>query len=431
MTALLLALLIANLASYIILGFYPKFYLGLLLFLLSLLFFVFFQIAKNILRYKNKKQSLLHIIGYLFLFLVVTYLSEIRWSLNPFGMLDAYAMWVGKGRMLALSILDGNPIPLWNSYWRMPNYPIGLPLLHADLSLSFSSLNLFFHTVKIPNYLYLILLFFFVIERSLELKQTKLRWGFLVLTGTFLFHPNFLLVISDLCADFPVSVTLAIATYFLIQREKENANYLLILTISLLINLKSEALLLSGLILVFHFFYSYTEKRITKQFVISAFFLLLVFGIPTWYLFAKGSFLSSDFKSVNQSSAQTNFIVERLLSGNLWILVLKFFIKFYISLTKGISFSLLILVLIWGSFNLRVSVLFYFAAISIYTAIFLLTSLDPQIHLEQAYDRIHFQLYLIPFVIFWKFGKDNEEKISEFLTLIENHTQNIWKRITK
>ncbi|MCW7459071.1 hypothetical protein ND856_12680 [Leptospira bandrabouensis] len=428
MTYLLITLLITNLASFIVLGFYPEFYKGLLYFLVTLFVLCTFAILKKVKTNQNKKQGFVSITTFFFLFAMVAYISEIRLGLNPFGMLDAYAMWIGKGRMLALSILDGDPIPLWNQYWRMPNYPLGIPLLHANLSLAFSSLNSFFITAKIPNYLYLTLLYFFVTERSLELKKPSLRWGFLILTGTFLFQPNYLLVVSDLCADFPVSVIFAVATYFLMERDKKYSHYILILSLSLLINLKSEALLITVVLLAFVFFFHYLEKRISKQILILTFLLLAVFGAPTWFLLAKGSFLSSDFKSINQASPETNFILERLLSGNLWVLVIQFFLNFYLSLTKGLLFVLLFLVFIWGSTNLRITVLFYLISISIYTGIFLLTSLDPQMHLEQAYDRIHFQLYLIPLVIFWKFTKDNEEKISDSLSSILNSINQLWKR---
>ncbi|MCW7493201.1 hypothetical protein ND861_10845 [Leptospira sp. 2 VSF19] len=425
MTNLLILVLLTNLASFIMLGFFPEYYTGLLYFLVIIFIFGVLHILHQSKKYKFKKQDFVSIFANFLLFMLIGYITEIRLSLNPFGMLDAYAMWIGKGRMLALSILDGNPIPLWNQYWRMPNYPLGIPLLHADLSLVFSSVNSFLITAKIPNYLYLALLYLFFTDRLLEIKNPSIRWGFIILTGTFLFHPNYLLVVSDLCADFPVSVTFAIATYYLIERDKKKSQVLLFLSLSLLTNLKSEALLITIVILVFFFFLSYIERRITKQFLILGLFLLVAFGAPTWYLLAKGSFLSSDFKAINQSSPGTNFILERLLNGSLWLLVIDFFLKFYLSLTKGFLLTLLLLVLFWGSLNLRITVLLYLISISIYTGIFLLTSLDPQVHLEQAFDRIHFQLYLIPLVIFWKFTKDNEEKISEKLRLILNYANKL------
>ncbi|TGM51352.1 hypothetical protein [Leptospira vanthielii] len=431
MKILLVALVLTNLVSFIVLGFFPEFFLGLLFLLFVLALVSSFRLLQHLIHYKNKRQNILFIISFSFLFLLISYISEIRWSLNPFGMLDAYAMWVGKGRMLALSILDGNPLPIWNGYWRMPNYPLGIPLLHADLSLVFSSVREFLITLKIPNYLYLLLLYFFIIERTLDLKQPVVKWGFLILTGAFLFHPNYLLVISDLCADFPVSVTLAIATYFLIKKEKEENVYWLFLTIALLINLKSEALLISIVLFGFCILYNLIEKTYKLQFLLIALLLLALFGSPTWYLFGKGSFLSSDFKGINQSSSHTSFIMERIFDGNLWLLVTKYFLKFYLSLTKGLSFVLLLIALIWGSLNLRIGVFFYFVCVSIYSGIFLLTSLEPQVHLEQAYDRIHFQLFLIPLVIFWKFAKENEETITKVFANVCQESNKQFKRIFK
>ncbi|EOQ98176.1 putative membrane protein [Leptospira wolbachii serovar Codice str. CDC] len=429
MKILLVTLLAANLVSFVFLGFFPEFFLALLFSLLLLTLVSSFRLLQQSINYRKKKQNIIFIISLSFLFLLVSYISEIRWSLNPFGMLDAYAMWVGKGRMLALSILDGNPLPIWNKYWRMPNYPLGIPFLHADLSLVFSSLSEFLITLKIPNYLYLVLLYFFLIERTLDLQKSVVKWGFLIMIGAFLFHPNYLLVISDLCADFPVSVTIAIATYFLIKRDKEKDFYWIFFAIALLINLKSEALLISIVLCGFYILYAVIEKTFKIQFFMIALLLLVLFGSPTWYLFGKGSFLSSDFKGINQSSSHTSFIIERLLDGDLWYLVTKFFLKFYLTLTKGLSFVLLAIVLIWGSLNLRIGVLFYFVSVSIYTGIFLLTSLDPQVHLEQAYDRIHFQLFLIPLVIFGEFGKENEEVITKGFTGFRNELIKQFKRM--
>lgn len=413
-------LLFMHLMSFYVLNFFPNLYPTLLASLTISTFFVCLQIIKEIMINKDRKQFFVFagLLGSVFL--IISYIAEIRWSINPFGMIDAYAMWVGKGRVLAISILEGDPLPLWNTYWRMPNYPLGIPLLHANFSLAFPTLENFLTTIRIPNYIYLALLYSFILGRIQELKSIRFKILFIITTGAFLFQPNYLLVTSDLCADFPVSVVLAIVTFFLLNSEGKYDFYWMISCLALLINLKSEALLIAMLASIF-FLYLYLSKKqkLIRPFLI-LFLLLIFFGSPTWYLFGKGSFLSSDFKDVNNSPSQLQFLIGRLFDKQIWLLIIKYFSNFYFTLTKGLTLSLILIVLIWGNRKLRIGGLFYLVCISTYTGIFLLTSLDPEIHLDQAYDRIHLQLFLIPLVIFWEFIKQNENLMTKLIRELGN-----------
>ncbi|TGL56832.1 hypothetical protein EHQ59_00980, partial [Leptospira kemamanensis] len=319
----LLFLLLINIFSFIIFGFFPELYIALPILILGFAIFSFYQCIKVFKRIENKKEFLIYSIALTSIFLCIIYIVEIRWSINPFGMIDAYAMWVGKGRVIALGILNEDPIPLWNSYWRMPNYPLGIPFLHANVSIVFPETETFLTLIKLPNYFFLFIVYIFLLGRVLSIKHKYGKIIFLLVSGVFLFQPNYLLVNSDLCADFPVSVLLALVTYFLLELNEKKTIVWLILTAALLINVKSEALIISFISLIFMFGLLFSNKEnLFKPFLLSL-FLVAIFASPTWYLIAKGSFLSTDFKDVSKSTFQIEFLFNRIFNKDVWTLIIK------------------------------------------------------------------------------------------------------------
>ncbi|TGL99253.1 hypothetical protein [Leptospira jelokensis] len=409
MKPLLIILLASNLLSFLIFLFFPTNYKLLTYANFAFIFILCFFSIKYCLKHFKDKKITLSILPLLFLFSVVIFIMESRWKINPFGMIDAYAMWVGKGRVLALTALHTEPIPLWNSYWRMPNYPLGIPFLHANLSVAFPQVEDFLMTIKIPNYIYLLLLFVFLFERMNEFKKGFVKFLFVAVSGAFLTQPNFLLITSDLCADFPVSVLLGITTYFLLNLNAKSNQLWLLLTIALLINLKSEAMLTSSVAFFFALVLIYQSETKFLKFAVFSLLVVFLLSIPTFYLITKGSFLSTDFNEVKLSKIQ--FLKTRFLNIEIWIYILSYWKDFYITQTNFISLFPLMICLKSGDSSSKFSAAFYLLCVTIFSGIFLVTSLDPKLHLEQAFARIHLQLFLIPLILCWYLLKINEDQI--------------------
>ncbi|WP_210414284.1 hypothetical protein [Leptospira jelokensis] len=326
------------------------------------------------------------IAGLSILFFVII-LFWVRWKVEPYGMWDSWANWNLKSKSITFDFLENRSIFIPVTTSVHPEYPMGYPLFVAFLGILLSNWQ-----IEIL-YIFSIVCTFCIILKFL----TKMKSRLTTFLGILLIYSNygFIQISSDLCAELPLSLLILNSFVSLHEFNSRRSfdTFLLGLTISMPIIIKSEGILYFAVSLFFAFVLIYYKNqkdlnmikdRLLCLFLGIAFPLLFVILTPKLpNVFANADFsiqfLYEPSKFIETCKMKMPFILEK-------------FYQFHFKKMNSFYMISLILLLFSGKRRLFFAGLTLFFIILSYNLIYLLSIHDISWHLSTSYDRIHFVL---------------------------------------
>lgn len=318
--------------------------------------------------------------------LIYSYLP--RWEIQPHGMIDAPVLWMGKSTHLVERFFHGMEFLPNNPDWKFPNYPIGIPIIFAIPSVvigTSSSLIPQFFTVLMS--MCFLGLCFHLANSIHDKKSNILYWVFV---ASVIFNIKFISVQSDLCADYPISIGLALLVYaFLGKKNKFDQSVFIGIILGFLLTLKNEMLIVVSIYIFLIFAINLLFKRSFYNPRLILIHLVLVAFPITLNRFLM-PVVPSDFSFTFLSSPDAfQILINRTFK------ILTSFFNYYIMEQRGLEIILTFLLLFIGSRRINFILLSFWMIVFSYNFLFLFTRLNIEEHLSDAYIRIAFQLYLI------------------------------------
>ncbi len=326
------------------------------------------------------------------LYLAILYVCILRWSIELHGMGDAYVLWSGKASVIANLYIQNKDISLSNLNWKFPSYPLALPLLLSGFTIINGNYNPLF-----PIVFTCICTLFFLFIMATHWVNQKGKYGkfiFITLVSAMFLDKNYLFVQSDLCADYPLSIFVAIACCLFLQRHRKHYYFYIGCTLSIMSSLKNEGVLISLVFIVILIVYKFNGEKVNLTPILLAY---LIFFSPMIIYKLNFTLTPNDFES-NESLVSKLIHKNPKIFMNELLLVTKYFIEFQFGFQKGILLFFSYFLIVYGDKKQKTLLVFYWILVFIYSGIFLTTSLDIEKHLNSAYHRINVHMYPILFV---------------------------------
>ncbi len=325
------------------------------------------------------------------------YLGYERWTIEPFGMWDAWAIWNLKAKTLTYEYLYADHLNIPHVDWAQKDYPLGLPLIHASIGISIG-----YWSERI-TYVSQIILHSAICFSFLRYFYNFSQYVLLSFLSLLFLSINvyYTTIVTDLCAELILSFCLLILYIQFINFKKifdpskfELMSFGSIVALPMLF--KNEGILIS-LLFIFLFV---INLLVTKSFSPQR---ILYFSIP---IFAS-LILLLYWKSLNQDVIPVDF--QRQSYENIFseIKVRSEFVKIYFMNYHRTLVFLLFPITILFAFFTKKSEFFFLGLhlmilILLYNLSFILSNRDISWHLNTAYARIH--AALIPCTIFLFFA---------------------------
>ncbi|MCG9875785.1 MAG: hypothetical protein MH321_13495 [Leptospiraceae bacterium] len=340
-------------------------------------------------------------IGIYFLFL--------KWNLEPYGMWDSWSMWNLKAKTNSLNIIFNSTVKLFDVNWHHMDYPFTLPALISSLSLIWGSWN-----QNIPLFLNVL---FFIITISIFVSSVNKTnsWLIFILLLILTLNFNYLSIISELCADHILSMSLLILLYVISNNINFNKvtelklidnNWNMIALILIFLSLlKNEGFMFSViflflLILILIYFNRTNKSYKLFKYLITLIFIFFLFLFWKYFVYLNIESFESDFTFKGIS-----FLFFNLIQNDYLILLFNKFFNYHIIELKGlIVISLIINIILSRNVIHRFASIYLFLLFLFLNLIFLF-SLDISWLLKTAYSRINIVLLpsiLYLFVIYFK-----------------------------
>ena len=359
-------------------------FLLILLFNIFLKKFIQFKIH-NFFSYNLK----LYIEPIIFLF-IATFFFFFRFSQEPFGMWDAWAMWNAKSKDFTLDFIEGHHFQFYRETWAHPGYPILIPL-----QISFIGINIGKFTEVISyliNYLYIILFWFMMIKDYSQYSNSYLY----KLVTFFPFLLNGLInLASDLCADFPLSIYFCYVVYLILYHKdfdlysKKYYHLILGLSIGILPLIKNEGIFFSFFITIAFFIKFFKEFNINK-------FLLFLLGISFPFIFVV--YYKINAPEFNPVPITKDHLLNVLINWERYmnILLAELILNVY---TLYLFVPIILIYFLYKKYKLSYLYTIILCLHLTVDFIFLITSSDQVWHLQTAYLRLNLQLVPAFFLI--------------------------------
>ncbi|PJZ53448.1 hypothetical protein CH380_09675 [Leptospira adleri] len=361
---------------------------------------------------KRSSPSKIYSVCILFLLGFSIYFFQLRTSIEPLGMWDAWAMWSPKTKYLVSQFFAGEKIDLDLREWPHPDYPLGYPLFASFFGILSGKWSPIIQ-VYASFYFYFLGFYFFIrMRRSLWISALVL-----LIYCTFF---KWIMLSTDLCADLPLSVYFSFCFYFLIER------------------IGIDRLKFRTQRVAFGFFFGalsfWKNEGFVLALVLFAAFSIQLYEIEGKNCYRKLSFFALGFLSavcfvlfqkLNSPSALPNDFIQnedvlssilklgtRLTSIDRWNIVMAEKIRFQLRLAHGFYILIFAYSFIFGKKEVRFGVILLLLLSLLYDLFFVITNADLQWHLETAYDRIHFHFFL-PSLICLSLASEDEGKMTE------------------
>jgi hypothetical protein len=350
---------------------------------------VYFYLNKDMPKTKNSLN--IRIASFVLLIPILAlliYSTFFRWTIEPHGFGDSVVLWNQKAQSLFLDFTNSNRVRLYNTNWKFPTYPTGLPLSLASMAIVFGKWSL--EISYLYNTLVLLLLvgtLAHFIANYINQENTKIRMVLIfILLSAWLLEFNTRMIYSDLCADFSLLLGVSSLVYLYLSPLDKGKLFLWGLTISWMFSLKNEGVfyIIFALILFSAKYFS-LESKISKKALFFFVLIVLFFSFPQILHKIQFGFLNSDFtKNPNVSN------LDKILDNSRYMLILGYFFKFQFLFHVGIPF-LGTIFLIFKNSNKPRSILLtvYWFATLLYCVPYLFTDLDLDFHLHTSYFRIN------------------------------------------
>ncbi len=362
-------------------------------FLLYSLIITFYFYLKGIDRnkYKYSNFHLKYYIITLLLIIILGYIHNIRWTLEPHGMDDAIVIWNQKAKVIFYNFINSQTIEFTRETWKLRSYPLGLPLSIAYLCIIVQKWSLL-----IP-YFYVLLMSFVLLIINIKFieetfnKKTKFLVYFLFFS--FIFKTNYLLIQSDLCADYPLSLGICFFSYFLLQKKSYSTIFLNTLVLSWIFSLKDEGCVFSifaFLLSIFIYIKGSSDKKLISLFIIG--YLLMI--APTLYHKITVKEISYALSSGDKS------IFDKIFNLDSLFIILNYFWRYHLANIYGVSF-LITLIVLFNNHKTRIVyiILLYWVMIVIYNSTYFLSNLRLVEHLDTSYNRINYHFWMLLYLI--------------------------------
>jgi len=345
------------------------------------------------------------------LYFVILYVYILRWSIELHGMGDAYVLWSGKASVIANLYLQNDGINFSNLNWKFPSYPLALPLLLSGFTIINGNYN-----PLIPIIFTCICTLFFlfiIVTQSVHQKGKLGKIIFITLVCTMFLDRNYLFVHSDLCADYPLSILVAISCFLFLRRQRKYYYYYIGCTLAIMSSLKNEGVLISLVFIVILIIYKLNGEKLNLTSILIAY---LIFFLPMIIYKLNFTLTPNDFKS-NEGLLSKVIQKNPKILLNEFMTVSKYFIEFQFGFQKGILIFFSYFLMVYGDKKQKTLLAFYWLLVFIYSSIFLSTSLDIEKHLNSAYHRINVHMYPILFVALFYNIDVLRERIDEIISL--------------
>lgn len=326
-----------------------------------------------------------------------------RVGLEPYGWWDTWAMWNAKGRDYSGAFLKGLDFELIRYTWVSYEYVTFFPLQLAFLAVLAGGWHIAVPVGLALSYYWLVV---FLLYACLSSRSPA---AILLLAGAALL-PYLVNLASDQCADLPLAAIFAfcIYLYFLARRttptdgDKEGRGApagptaLLCFFVPSLALIKTEGAIMAGGIALF-WLLDRRRARLTRAGILAG---LLPLAFFFFYKFSAGKF--------HHLAAEAGDLSALLLDPARYLELAARFVEFHVLLVLGLP-----LVLAFVALRKNPRAIFYFIPIVVplvlYHAIFLVTPIEQNFHLDTAYVRITAQFYPAFFLVIARILRDNQK----------------------
>lgn len=314
-----------------------------------------------------------------------------RWILEPHGMDDAIVIWNQKAKVIALDFLSSVEVEFNRDTWKLQSYPLGLPLTIAHFTILVQK-----WTLEVPYFysLFLTFLLFNYLNSIIQKIPSKLEKSIVFIVSiSFVFKINYVMIQSDLCADYPLSIGIFIFSYQIFQKINYQNIFLNSLVLSWIFSLKDEGgvfSIIGFLLSIFIYFRRTSNPRLYLFFIILYFILIL----PTIHHKLTISEISYAFSPGNKS------LIEKIFNLDSFFLIGSYFLKYHLFNIYGLSLLITVLI-IFSRFKTRLFYLclLYWSMVLIYNLTYFLTNLRLVEHLDTSYDRVNYHFWMLLYIL--------------------------------
>lgn len=361
---------------------------------------------------KATAPSKIHLILIILLLGFSVYFFQLRTSIEPLGMWDAWAMWSPKAKYFVSQFFAGEKIDFHLTEWPHPDYPLGYPLFSSVIGILSGG---WAPIVQVYASFYFYFLGFYFLAR---MKYS--HWNSLLVLLTYCTFYKWLMLSTDLCADLPLSIYFAFCFYFLVAKigiDRIRLNTQRIAFGFLFGSLsfwKNEGVVLAIVLFAAFSIQLYAIERnncYRKLLFFAIGFVSAVFFVFLQKL-SSASALPNDFIQNGDVTSSILQFWTRLISADRWNIVMAEKFRFQFKIVYGFYILIFAYSLYFGKKEVRLGVLLLTLLSILYDLFFVITNADLQWHLETAYDRIHLHFFL-PSLICLSLASGEEESVDD------------------